>query len=268
MLPATSWEWASTERQQSVNSFSCCIFGNQGIALISGFITELLTARIDKNTMYRTSNTDSKLIDIESCNACKNVSLVIENAILIRYYSHTPKTRALIESMDGPAGWPADQPPNSDGLGVYHWTVPEFTVQAHWQPGPPIWQWFRLDPDPDPKWQSGSVANTICNRWSNEPVCQLNFVISTIIFTASVATAAAWSYHCPIIWQFRPDTSYKLLGWQAGMASIFESQKHQLDDQIKVFKSWKHPCCPSASFSEWSLERTSTSNCGEGTTSA
>ena len=38
------------ERQQSVNSFSCCIFGNQGIALIFAFIKELLTALIGKNT--------------------------------------------------------------------------------------------------------------------------------------------------------------------------------------------------------------------------
>jgi len=30
--------------------------------------------------------------------------------------------------------------------------------------------------------------------------------------TASIATAAAWSYHCPIIRQFRPDTSYTLWG--------------------------------------------------------
>jgi len=41
------------ERQRSVNSFSCCIFGNQGIALISAFITELSTAVIDKNPMYQ-----------------------------------------------------------------------------------------------------------------------------------------------------------------------------------------------------------------------
>jgi len=41
------------ERQQSVNSFSCCIFGNQGIALIFAFIKELLTALIGKNTIYQ-----------------------------------------------------------------------------------------------------------------------------------------------------------------------------------------------------------------------
>jgi len=32
--------------------------------------------------------------------------------------------------MDGPAGQPADNPPNSDGLGVYHRTVPELKVSG------------------------------------------------------------------------------------------------------------------------------------------
>jgi len=55
---------------------------------------------------------------------------------------------------------PADNPPNSDGLGVYHGTVPEWAVRVYWRPGPPIWPRFGLDPDPDPKWRSGTVANT------------------------------------------------------------------------------------------------------------
>jgi len=74
------------ERQRSVNSFSCRIFGNQGIALIFGFLTELLTTLMGKNTIYQRLNTDSKLIDIASCKACTNLFLVVENAILIRYY--------------------------------------------------------------------------------------------------------------------------------------------------------------------------------------
>jgi hypothetical protein len=41
------------EHQQSVNSFSCCIFGNQVITLIFTFITELLTAIIRRNTIYQ-----------------------------------------------------------------------------------------------------------------------------------------------------------------------------------------------------------------------
>jgi len=120
-----------SERQWSVNSLSCRILGNQGIALIYPFIMELLTAVIDENPMYQRYNTDSKLIGIASCKACKNISLVVENAILIRYYSHTPKARAFIESMDGPAVRPADHQPNSDSLGVYNRTVPELTVRVN-----------------------------------------------------------------------------------------------------------------------------------------
>jgi len=95
----------------------------------------------------------------------QNISLVVENAILIRYYSYTPKARALIECIDGPAGRTADNTPNSDVLGVYHQTVPELTVWVWWQPGPPIWQRFRLDPDTDPKWRSQTIANTIYSSY-------------------------------------------------------------------------------------------------------
>ena len=55
--------------------------------------------------------------------------MVVENAILIRYYQHTPKQRALIESTDGPTGRPADNQPYSDWLGVYHGTIPKLTVR-------------------------------------------------------------------------------------------------------------------------------------------
>jgi len=72
------------ECQRSVNSFSCCIFGNQAIVLIIVFIKELLTALQGKNTIYQRWNTDSKLIDNASCEACKNISLVVENVIWIR----------------------------------------------------------------------------------------------------------------------------------------------------------------------------------------
>ena len=80
--------------------------------------------------------------------------------ILIWYYSQTPETRALYESMDGPTGRPGDNPSHSDRLGVHHQIIPELTVWVYWQPGLPIWQRLGLDPDPDPKWQSGTVANT------------------------------------------------------------------------------------------------------------
>ena len=62
--------------------------------------------------------------------------------------------------MNGPAGRPADNPSNSDRLGVEHQTVPELTVRVYWQPRPPIWERFGLYPDQDPKWRSGTVANT------------------------------------------------------------------------------------------------------------
>jgi len=95
------------------------------------FITELLSTLIGPNTIYQWYNTNSKFIDIASCKARKNILLVVENAILIRYYSGTPKTSVLYESMDGPTGRLAKNPPNPDGLGVYHRTVLELTVQVY-----------------------------------------------------------------------------------------------------------------------------------------
>jgi len=74
------------EPQWRINIVSSCISGNQGIARILVFITELLTALIGKKTMYQRLNTDSKLIYIASCKAYKNLLLVVDNAILIRYY--------------------------------------------------------------------------------------------------------------------------------------------------------------------------------------
>jgi len=58
------------------------------------FVMELLTVLIGKNTIYQRLNTDSKLFDIASCKACKNLSLVVENVILTRYYEQTPETGA------------------------------------------------------------------------------------------------------------------------------------------------------------------------------
>jgi len=72
------------------------------------------------------------------CKTCKKSLLDIENAILIKYYQYTAKTRALYESTDGLAGQPADNRPNSDGLWDVHRTVPYLTVPVDWWPGPPI----------------------------------------------------------------------------------------------------------------------------------
>jgi len=73
--------------------------------------------------------------------------------------------------MDEPTGWPTDNPPNSDGLGVYHQTVPDSTVRVYRQPGLRISQQLGLDLDPDPKWRSGTVGNTTghpvwAHRWA------------------------------------------------------------------------------------------------------
>jgi len=86
--------------------------------------------------------------------------LAAEYLVLIMYNYPTAKTSALYESTDGAAGWPSDNPANSEGLEDSHRTVPELTVWVYWQPWPPIWQRLRSDPDPDPKWWSGTVANT------------------------------------------------------------------------------------------------------------
>jgi len=105
---------------------------------------------------------DSQLIDIANCKTCKNILLVVDNAILIRYYSHTAKTRGLYELINGPA----DNPPSSDGLGVYPQTVPKLTVLVYWQLGPPMSQRFGSDPYPDLKSLSWTVANTTCGKWT------------------------------------------------------------------------------------------------------
>jgi hypothetical protein len=116
------------ERQQSVYSFRTSIFRNQGIVGIFACITVLLTTLLGKNTIHWRWNTDTKLIDIANCSTSKSSLMVAENAILISYYWHTANTRAIYESIDGPAGRLADNPPYSDGLGVYNGTVPEWAV--------------------------------------------------------------------------------------------------------------------------------------------
>ena len=104
--------------------------------------------------------------------------MVAVNAILIRYQWQLANLRALCESIDGPAGRPADNPSNSDRLGVYHGTVPEWAVQVYWRPGPPIWRRFGLDPDPNPKWRSGTVANTTNIKLNSE--LQMDAVIDRV----------------------------------------------------------------------------------------
>jgi len=149
-----------TERQRSVNNIWSCILGNEGFLRIGAPITKLLTTSLAKNATGRRQNTYSKIINVADCKTSKKRSLAVKYLILIMFNYPTAKPRTLYKSTDGPAGQPADNPPNPDGLGHLHRTVPELTVRVCWQPGPPIWEWFGFDPDPDPKWRSGTVANT------------------------------------------------------------------------------------------------------------
>jgi len=73
------------ERQKSVDSFMSCTFGNRVIAQIFTHTTELLTALLGKTATYQRKHTDSKLINIANCQTWKDILLVAENAILIRY---------------------------------------------------------------------------------------------------------------------------------------------------------------------------------------
>jgi hypothetical protein len=45
------------------------------------------------------------------------------------------------------------------------------------------------------------------DNWWNQVVHQLNFVTAVMILTASILTAAAWSYDGPCVRQFKPDTA-------------------------------------------------------------
>ena len=149
-----------TEHKQSVNNIWSCRLDNRGFLRIGAPITELSTTSLAKNATGRRQNTYSKIINVADCKTSKKRSLAVKYLILIMFNYPTAKIRTLYKSTDGPAGWPADNPPNPDGLGDLHRTVPGLTVRVCWQPGPPIWQRFSSDPDPDPKWRSGTVANT------------------------------------------------------------------------------------------------------------
>jgi hypothetical protein len=149
-----------TERQWSVNNIRSCILGNQGFLRIGVPITNLLTTSLAKNATGRRQNTYSKIINVADSKTSKKRSLAVKYLILIKFNYSTANIRTLYKSRDGPAGRPTDNPPNPDGLGDLHRTVPELTVRVCWQPGPPIWQRFGSDPDPDPKWRSGTLANT------------------------------------------------------------------------------------------------------------
>jgi hypothetical protein len=74
------------ECHRNINSFSSCIFGNQGVVQNIGFLTEILTTVIGKNTIHQRYHTNSKFIHLARLNAGEIVSSVVENTILKRYY--------------------------------------------------------------------------------------------------------------------------------------------------------------------------------------
>lgn len=63
---------------------------------------------------------DFKIVDIANFKSCKTTLLAVEYTMLIRHYYQSAKTRAVYESIDGPAGQPSDNLPNSDRFGDFH----------------------------------------------------------------------------------------------------------------------------------------------------
>lgn len=91
---------------------------------------ELLTDSVFPNTNYISKNIDSKIIDIASSNAFKNSSLDVGEAILIKLHWQTAIARELYEYTDGPTGQSGDNQPDSDRLGVLHWSILGVTVSV------------------------------------------------------------------------------------------------------------------------------------------
>jgi len=71
--------------------------------------------------------------------------------------------------------------------------------------------------------------------WWNEQVHCLNCVTGMMTITASITTTASWSYDCPIIFQFRPDTFYNIFEQDEKMSSISLFRIHLLHNNIKMF---------------------------------
>jgi len=83
-----------------------------------------------KNTSYKWNSMDSEMIDAAPCETCNKVSLDVEYVISVSYCHSTAKTRAIYECTDGPARQRAEKPPNPDGLGELHRTVPRLTLEV------------------------------------------------------------------------------------------------------------------------------------------
>jgi len=134
---------AENERQRSINSFSCCIFGNHGIALIFAFITELFTAMIAKNSMYQRQNLDFKLIDNASCKAFKNISQWLKTRFWYDSIQILQKQEPQMNLWMDPLGDPLTTRP----------------IQMSWE--------FTIEPYPS--WQCGFIDNP--DRQSANGVC-------------------------------------------------------------------------------------------------
>jgi len=126
--------------------------------------------------------------------------------------------------MDGPAGRPTDNPPDSHLLGVYHQTIRELWVRVYWAPRLPIWQWFGFGPDPDPKWRSGTVANTSDGH---------NLENGTAMHAEILAEAdGAWRIHSTVMGRrSRP------LGWERN-----EVQDGQIQDSGHCQPPHRYEC--------------------------
>jgi len=83
---------------------------------MNALITEILTASMAKCAKYGRTNSYSKIINVADCTTSKKRLLAAEYLIIIMFNYPTAKTRTLYKSTDGPAGRPADNPPNPDGL--------------------------------------------------------------------------------------------------------------------------------------------------------
>jgi len=217
------------ERQQRVNNFWSCIIGNQGIVWIFEHIKELLTTFIGNNTIYQRKNTDSKIIYIATCQTCNNKLLAVVYTILISHYYQTAKSKFLYESIDGPAGRPTDNPPNAAEFANFHWTLPELTVWVDWQSWQHIWRQFSLDPDPDPKWPSGTVSNRTHN---SQLFCRWVGLSSPAAASPSPAVGATatgghhehhrhWEYG---IRRWRYSCTGCDVAWRLGMVSVIRSR--------------------------------------------
>jgi len=146
--------------KMSINNLWFCIWRNQGITLILQLLTELLFAFPGENWKHKRKNMDCQIINISNCKTFKKRLLDVELAILVIYCYKTATTRALYESTDWPSGRSTDNPPNSTGLGDFHWIVPELMVHLYSPSRLPIWHQFGLYSNLNLIWKSGTIANT------------------------------------------------------------------------------------------------------------